>query len=80
MLVIAVGELWPALDRSPGVHIIGIIHDEIVLETPRHLTAEVKQVVMEVMTSDRLREVFYGDIPLRASVKRGDSWGSTHCE
>jgi len=80
MLAIAVGELWTALDRFPGVHIIGLIHDEIVLETPRHLTAEVKQVVLEVMTSERLRKMFYGDIPLEASVKRGDSWGSAHCE
>jgi len=78
MLAIAVGDLWPALDRFPGVHIIGLIHDEILLETPRHLITEVKQVVLEVMTSDRLREMFYGDIPLEASVKRGDSWGSTH--
>jgi len=78
--VIAVGELWPALDRFLGLYITGLVHDETLLKNHDYLIAKVKQVVLKVMTSDRLREMFYGDIPLRTSVKTGDSWGSAHCE
>ena len=37
----AFGDLWPALDPFPGVHIIGRIHHEIQLEVPRDLVDQV---------------------------------------
>ena len=35
LLADALGDLWPALDRFPGAHVVGLIHDEVLLEVPR---------------------------------------------
>ena len=32
LLAAALGDLWPALDSFPGVHIVGLIHDEILID------------------------------------------------
>ena len=62
----AFGDLWPALDPFPGVHIVGLIHDEILLEVPRDLVDQVREIALACMTSHRLQKQYLGDIPLEA--------------
>jgi predicted P-loop ATPase/DNA polymerase I-like protein with 3'-5' exonuclease and polymerase domains len=78
MLSAALGDLWPALDAYPGTRVIGLVHDELLLEAPRAYAEEVKAVALAAMTSDSLRERFYGDVPLEAEAKVADSWGAAH--
>ncbi|KZR82854.1 DNA polymerase I, thermostable [Synechococcus sp. MIT S9504] len=78
LLAAALGDLWPALDRFPGVHIIGLIHDEILLEVPRDLVEEVKAVALASMTSEKLQNQYLGDIPLQAECNIAESWGEAH--
>tara|TARA_B100001939_G_scaffold269039_1_gene236656 strand:+ start:925 stop:1158 length:234 start_codon:yes stop_codon:yes gene_type:complete len=74
----ALADLWPALDRFDGVHIVGLIHDEILIEVPRDQAEEIKAVALEAMTSDRLREKYLGDIPLTADAAIAENWGDAH--
>lgn len=62
----ALAYLWPALDQFPGVHIVGLIHDEILLEVPRHLVDQVKGIALEPMTSQKVQDQYLGGIPLEA--------------
>ena len=78
LLAAALADLWPALDRFQGVHIVGLIHDEILLEVPRHLIEEVKAVALHCMTSGKLQERYLGDIPLEADCNVAESWGEAH--
>jgi DNA polymerase I-like protein with 3'-5' exonuclease and polymerase domains len=78
MLSDALGDLWRELDRFPGTRIVGLIHDEILIEAPRTYAVEVEAVALAVMTSKRLEERFYGDIPLEAVAKVADNWGDAH--
>ena len=78
LLAAALADLWPALDRFQGVHIVGLIHDEILLEVPRHLIEEVKAVALHCMTSGTLQERYLGDIPLEADCNVAESWGEAH--
>jgi DNA polymerase I-like protein with 3'-5' exonuclease and polymerase domains len=78
LLADAVGDLWLALDTYPGVRVVGLIHDEVLLECPRALVEEAKSVALAVMTSPRLQETYLGDIPLEAEAKVGESWGEAH--
>lgn len=78
LLADALADLWPALDRFDGVHIVGLIHDEILIEVPREVAEEVKAVALEAMTSDRLREKYLGDIPLTADAAIAETWGDAH--
>jgi DNA polymerase I-like protein with 3'-5' exonuclease and polymerase domains len=78
LLADAVGDLWVALDTYPGVRVVGLIHDEVLIECPRSMVEEVKEVALSVMTSARLQEAYLGDIPLEAEAKVGDSWGEAH--
>ena len=78
LLAAALGDLWPALDRFAGVHIVGLIHDEILLEVPRDLVDEVKAVAMASMTSEKLQKQYLGDIPLEADCNIAESWGEAH--
>ena len=78
LLAAALVDLWPALDRFQGVHIVGLIHDEILLEVPRHLIEEVKAVALHCMTSGTLQERYLGDIPLEADCNVAESWGEAH--
>ena len=78
LLAAALADLWPALDRFQGVHIVGLIHDEILLEVPRHLIEEVKAVALHCMTSETLQERYLGDIPLEADCNVAESWGEAH--
>ena len=78
LLASALGDLWPALDQFPGVHIVGLIHDEILLEVPRDLVEQVKAVALEAMTSHKIRGRYLGDIPLEADCNVAESWGDAH--
>ena len=78
LLAAALADLWPALDRYQGVHVVGLIHDEILLEVPRPLVEEVKAVAMHCMTSETLRKRYLGDIPLEADCSVAESWGEAH--
>ena len=78
LLAAALGDLWPALDSFPGVHIVGLIHDEILIEVPRNLVEEVKAVALQSMTSQKLQEQYLGDIPLQADCKIAETWGEAH--
>ena len=78
LLAAALSELWPALDRFPGVYVVGLIHDEILLEVPRDLVEEVKAVALASMTSQQLQIQYLGDIPLEADCKIAESWGEAH--
>jgi len=78
LLAAALGDLWPALDRFAGVHIVGLIHDEILLEVPRDLVDEVKAVALASMTSEKLQKQYLGDIPLEADCNIAESWGEAH--
>ena len=78
MLADCLADLWPALDHFPGVHIVGLIHDEILVEAPRDVADEVQAIVVGCMTSARLQERYLGDIPLKASAKAGETWGEVH--
>lgn len=78
LLADAVGDLWVALDQFPGVRVVGLIHDEILLEVPRDSVEEVKAVALGCMTSERLQEAYLGDIELKADAKVGESWGEAH--
>jgi len=78
LLADALADLWPALDRFDGVHIVGLIHDEILIEVPRDQAEEIKEVALEAMTSDRLREKYLGDIPLTADAAIAENWGDAH--
>jgi len=78
LLASALGDLWPALDPFPDVHIVGLIHDEILLEVPRDLVEQVKAVALKAMTSPKLRERYLGDIPLAADCNVAESWGDAH--
>ncbi len=78
LLAAALGDLWPALDQFPGVHIVGLIHDDILLEVPRDLVEEVKAVALTFMTSQRLQEHYLGDIPLEADCNIADTCGEAH--
>ncbi len=78
MLSETLEEIWPALDRFPGTRIIGLVHDAILVEVPRSAAEEVKAIVVGAMTSDRLRERYYGDIPLVADANFGENWEVAH--
>ena len=78
LLAAALGDLWPALDPFPGVHIVGLIHDEILLEVPKHLVHEVKTVALTSMTSQKLQKEYLGDIPLEADCNVAETWGEAH--
>jgi len=78
LLAAALGDLWPALDRFPGVHIVGLIHDELLIEVPRDLVDEVKATALASMTSQKLQEQYLGDIPLDADCNIAESWGDAH--
>jgi DNA polymerase I-like protein with 3'-5' exonuclease and polymerase domains len=78
MLSDALGDLWRELDRFPGARVVGLIHDEILIEAPLTYAVEVEAVALAVMTSKRLEERFYGDIPLEAAAKVADNWGDAH--
>ncbi len=78
LLAAALGDLWPALDRFAGVHIVGLIHDEILLEVPRDRVEEVKAVALASMTSKKLQKQYLGDIPLEADCNIAESWGEAH--
>ena len=78
LLADALADLWPALDRFDGVHIVGLIHDEILIEVPRDQAEEIKAVALGAMTSDRLREKYLGDIPLTADAAIAENWGDAH--
>ena len=78
LLAAALGDLWPALGRFAGVHIVGLIHDEILLEVPRDLVDEVKAVALASMTSEKLQKQYLGDIPLEADCNIAESWGEAH--
>jgi DNA polymerase I-like protein with 3'-5' exonuclease and polymerase domains len=78
LLAAALGDLWPALDRFQGVHVVGLIHDEILLEVPRDLVADVKAIALASMTSQKLQNQYLGDIPLEADCKIAESWGEAH--
>ena len=78
LLADCLGDLWPALDAFPGVHFVGLIHDEILLEVPRAIAEEVKRVALATMTSQRLQDTYLGDIPLMADASMGETWGEVH--
>ena len=78
LLAAALSDLWPALDRFPGVHIVGLIHDELLIEVPRDLVEEVKSVALAAMTSQKLQEQYLGDIPLEADCNVAETWGDAH--
>ncbi|QEY31517.1 hypothetical protein EVJ50_03885 [Synechococcus sp. RSCCF101] len=78
LLADAVGELWQRLDAFPGVRVVGLIHDEILLHCPEHCSEDVKRLALEVMTSARLKIKYLGDIPLEADASIGPSWGEVH--
>jgi DNA polymerase I-like protein with 3'-5' exonuclease and polymerase domains len=78
LLADALGDLWPALEAFPGTHVVGLIHDEILLEVPRQHVDGVKAAALEAMTSQRLQDAYLGDIPLEADASVGDTWGEVH--
>ncbi|WP_322765062.1 DNA polymerase [Cyanobium usitatum] len=78
LLADALGDLWLALDAYPGARIVGLIHDEVLVEAPRELAEQVRDVVVACMSSARLQDKYLGDVPLKASAKIGDSWGEVH--
>ena len=78
LLADALADLWPALDPFPDVHIVGLIHDEILLEVPRDQVEEIKTLALEAMTSQRLRDTYMGDVPLDADASVADNWGDAH--
>lgn len=78
MMSETLAEIWPALDRFPGTRIIGLVHDALLLEVPRSMAEEVKAIVVGAMTSDRLRDRYYGDIPLVADANFGENWEVAH--
>ena len=78
LLADALGDLWPALDQFPGAHVVGLIHDEVLLEVPRAQVEEIQKVVVEAMTSERLREAYLGDVPLDVDAAVADNWGDAH--
>ena len=77
-LASALGDLWPALDGFAGVHIVGLIHDEILLEVPRDLVEEVKAVALASMTSEKLQSLYLGDITLKVECNIAECWGDAH--
>ena len=78
LLAAALGDLWPALDPFPEVHIFGLIHDEILLEVPRDLVDQVKEIALASMTSQKLQKQYLGDIPLEADCNVAETWGEAH--
>jgi len=78
LLADAMGDLWPALDQFPGVRIVGLIHDEVLLEVPRNIVGKVQETVLAIMTSQRLQDRYLGDVPLKASANQGETWGEAH--
>lgn len=78
LLAAALSDLWPALDRFPGVHIVGLIHDELLIEVPRDLVDEVKAIALAAMTSQKLQDQYLGDIPLEADCNVAETWGDAH--
>ena len=78
LLADALGDLWLALDAYPGARIVGLIHDEVLVEAPRELAEQVRDVVVACMSSARLQDKYLGDVPLKASAKIGDNWGEVH--
>jgi P4 family phage/plasmid primase-like protien len=78
LLADCLGDLWPALDTFPGAHVVGLIHDEILLEVPKAIAEEVKALALATMTSQRLQDAYLGDIPLEADAAIGESWGEVH--
>ena len=78
LLASAPGDPWPALDQFPGVHLVGLIYDEILLEVPRDPVEQVKAVALEAMTSNKLRERYLGGIPLETDCNVAESWGDAY--
>ena len=78
LLAAALGDIWPALDPLPGVHIVGLIHYEILLEVPRDLVDQVKEIALTKMTSQKLQKRYLGDIPLETDCKITETWGDAH--
>ena len=76
--ILGQGDLWPALDAFPGVHIVGLIHDEILLEVPRDLVDQVREIALASMTSKKLQKQYLGDIPLEADCNVAETWGDAH--
>ena len=78
LLADALGDLWPALEQFPGTCVVGLIHDEILLEVNRRDVEAVKATTLGVMTSKRLQKAYLGDIPLEADAKVGETLGEAH--
>ena len=74
----AFDDLWPALDPFPGVHIIGRIHHEILLEVLRDLVDQAREIALASMTSQKLQKQYLGDIPLEADCNVAETWGEAH--
>jgi len=49
------------------------VHDELILESPVHETAQVRELVKREMEA-----VMELAVPLRVSVESGQSWGEFH--
>jgi len=54
------------------VKIVNAIHDEYLLECPKEMAQEVKQVLIEAM--EQAGKPFCTIVPLKATAKEGDHW------
>lgn len=65
-------ELYATLPDS--AHLVGVVHDEILVEAPESIAEEVKELMLRTMQTvgSTMLEV----IPVEAEAVVGDSWGS----
>jgi len=57
---------------NTGARIIGTVHDEIILEVPDGMAAELAVILKETMT--QAGKAFLGRVPVEVEVTIGETW------
>jgi len=58
--------------------ILTTVHDSVVTQIPKTKIKEGKNLLLEIMVTNRLKEnKWLGKVPLRIDTETGDSWGTT---
>jgi len=71
----AAAMLLPRIWEIPGVRLLHLVHDEIVVEAPAERAAEAAEVLRGVMEDPGLAEKYLrGVVPLVATVATGETW------
>lgn len=76
---LALARLWQDRQSCPTARVIGVVHDEIIVEAPLHEAEAAKAWLKQHMEAAMTR-VVRGKVPIVADVKIGQDWAGTPLE